>query len=148
MSASPTLIDCHRRSAQADLLAMRQLFGEFVPIDWRSPLQPVVHRHAGKLAREMMLDYPPNDLRNPKGIQFIIASEDGRPIGAMQVAFVEWSNAPPSCLWCWVRVNRAERGQGWVEKIWRFLRPLFPGIEPDPPFSYPVARFFVERDDV
>ena len=35
-----------------------------------------------------------------------------------------------------------------MQLCWNMLRGKWPEIEPQPPFSIPVAKFFVARDDV
>ena len=126
--------------------------GEFVPIERSSP--PWMRRRlwgvAVQFKRELGFDFAPyhpddNDL---KGHHWLIVTEDGRSIGGLSVRWVVFSDAPPQWLWTWIWVVPSERRKGWASRCWNMLAPRFSGIDPDPPLSPPIARFFLDRTDV
>ena len=45
-------------------------------------------------------------------------------------------------------VSAAERRAAHVQRCWTMLKAKLPEIEPEPPFSYPTAKFFSSRTDL
>lgn len=134
--------------------------GTFLPLDSRSPLR-LRNRLEGMaimFRRELSFDFPPysateadplpwNDDCKPAH-HWLIVTPDGRPIGGFSARWREWTDAPAQWMWAWVWVIPSERRTGHVQRCWALLKAKFPNIQPEPPFSYPVAKFFANRDDV
>ena len=79
---------------------------------------------------------------------WLIVTPDNRPVGGFSARWREWADAPSEWMWAWVWVIPSERRTGHVQRCWTMLKAEFPKIEPEPPFSYPIAKFFANRDDV
>jgi hypothetical protein len=138
--------------------ALAALYGEhgaFVPVTRRTP-QPLRLRLEGMammFKRELGFDFPPyragenDDDRKPSHHR-LIATQDGRAIGGFSVRWREYTDAPTMWVLAWIWVVPSERRQGHMRRAWAMLKSKFPVIEPDPPYSYPTAKFFVSREDV
>jgi hypothetical protein len=129
--------------------------GAFVPIANASPraLRNRLEDMATMFRRELGFDFPPYSADEhledgPDGCHWLIVTPDGRPIGGLSARWREYSDAPAQWVWAWVWVIPAERRRGHVGRCWAMLRAQFSAIEPEGPFSYPVARFFCDRADI
>jgi zinc-finger of acetyl-transferase ESCO len=131
--------------------------GEFVPLDGSSPrtLRRRLEGAARMFQREKSYDFPPYGAdEEPEAerppYHWLIASPDGRPFGGLSARWRSYSNAPARWVWAWVWVIPSERRKSWIQRCWAMLKAdvVLQGIEPEPPFSYPIAKFFQQRGDV
>jgi hypothetical protein len=141
-----SVLDVYEPKADAQLTALYHVHGAHIPLD-AAPrrLCNRLARMASMFRREFGYDFAPfhaaekNDARSR---HWLIVTPDGRPIGG----FSARQDTPAQWAWTWVWVIPAERRQGHTRRVWQTLTAAVPAIEPDPPFSPPIARFFRDRD--
>jgi hypothetical protein len=125
----------------------------FLLIDSDSPrrLRKRLAGMATMFRRELGFDFPPyvaEQRTDPRAYDWMIIAPDGRAIGGLGACWTEYSNAPARWEWAWVWVIPSERRKGHTRRCWDMLKRRFLGIEPQTPFSLPVAKFFIDRVDV
>jgi hypothetical protein len=139
------------------LTELYAIHGAFVPIDQTSQraLRNRLENMATMFRRELGYDFPPYQGDEREGVykcppsrHWLIVAPDGRPIGGLSARLRKFTDYPTDWWWAWVWVIPAERRHGHVGRCWTMLRSHFPTIEPEGPFSAPVAKFFRNRDDV
>jgi zinc-finger of acetyl-transferase ESCO len=128
-------------------------YGEFVPVNEQSPrsLRNRLEGMATMFQRELGFDFSPysaDDDRSEPVHHWLIVAADGRAIGGLSARWCVYSDAPAQWMWTWAWVIPSERRAGYTQRCWTMLRAAIQRIEPEPPFSYPVAKFFAEREDV
>ena len=139
------------------LAALYARHGEFVPLDYFSPraLRRRLEGAARMFNREKGYDFLAYsadewpELDRPS-YHWLIASLDGRPLGGLSARWREYSDVPARWVWAWVWVVPSARRKDWVQRCWAMLtaNAALQGVEPEPPFSYPIAKFFRQRSDV
>ena len=141
------------------LAALHAKHGIFVPLDDGSPrwLRKRLEGMATMFRRESWYDFAPYSadeeeptLWNNRKMSWhwLIVTADGRSIGGLSARWREFSNATPRWMWAWVWIVPSHRRTGYAQRCWEMLKTLMPEIEPEPPFSHPIARFFAVRTDV
>jgi hypothetical protein len=137
------------------LAALYAEHGVFVPLDSRSPrwLRGRLDGMAIMFRRELGFDFVPysageSDFTRAPSRHWLIVAADGRSIGGLSARWREYSDAAPRWVWAWVWVVPSERRAGHVSRCWMMLKAELPEIEPEPPFSFPTAKFFSSRTDV
>jgi hypothetical protein len=142
------------------LAALYREHGAFVPVHSYSPrwlrnrlagLATMFRREVGYegvpySADESFLVLKLNPLTS--SWHWIIATPHGRAIGGLSARWRDYSDAESCWTWAWVWVIPSERRAGHAQRCWDMLKTKLPGIEPEPPFSPPIARFFASRTDV
>jgi acetyltransferase ESCO-like protein len=135
------------------LSALYAEHGNFMPLDSRSPhwLRNRLGSMAMMFQRELGFDFPPysaaEDDPTPSR-HWLIVTADGRSIGGLSARWREYSDASARWVWAWVWVIPSERRAGHAPRCWTMLKAKLPEVEPEPPYSYPIAKFFAARTDV
>jgi hypothetical protein len=127
--------------------------GPFLLIDSNSSrrLRKRLAGMARMFQRELRYDFAPyyaEGRYDDTVYNWMIVASDGCAIGGLGMQWTTYSNAPARWEWTWVWVVPSERRKGHTRRCWDMLRLRCPTIEPQPPFSIPVANFFIDRVDV
>lgn len=147
------VLQVYEPKPMAALAACYAKHGSFLQLDSHSPrlLRQRLADMAMMFRRELGFDFAPyeatEDYDEPSH-HWLIISANGRAIGGMSARWRIYSDAPAQWVWAWAWVIPAERRGGHTQRCWDMLRAKIPGIKPEPPFSYPIAKFFAERSDV
>jgi hypothetical protein len=149
------VLQVHEPKPDPRLVTLYREHGTFVPVPSRSPhwlrsrLAGLATMFQHELGYNFSFYIADNDDcenegargPNPSSWNWIIVTADGRVIGGLSACWIE-----PNWHWTWVWVVPSERHAGHTQRCWNMLKAKLPGIEPDPPFSLPIARFFVRTD--
>jgi len=125
------------------LAALRVKHGAFISVTAESPWW--LNERLYQIAR--MFKYEEGYLHAPwsigshqTGIGVLLTDVFGRVIGASVVRWMPFTDGPCwLCTWAWVAPPYRRRGH--FRAIWQYLESAYPGVLPDPPFSFEAALF-------
>ena len=123
--------------------------GKFVPVRANSKrwLRHRLYEIALMFKREKDYDFVQWDETGDDGHGYLLVDGEGRALGG---AVVRWREYKEFTGWflAWVWIAPPHRRQGLLKTLWEMCRRQYPGILPEPPFSYEAAMFIQGIEDL